>query len=60
MMLRWLVDGRVRDEVVNRITWRMIRFLSGEILGSEPDPNPLGLGFAMSGVGDGNLLYGME
>jgi hypothetical protein len=28
---------------------------SGESLGGEPDPNPLGLGFSSFGVGDGGF-----
>jgi hypothetical protein len=43
----------VRVEVGNRITRWMTRLLSGEILGGELNPNPLGLGFASSSVGDG-------
>jgi hypothetical protein len=31
----------------------MVQLPSGEILGGEPDPNPLGLGFDVSGVDDG-------
>jgi hypothetical protein len=47
----WPAAGRVRVEVGNQITRWMTRLPSGEILGGEPDPNPLGLGFAESGVG---------
>jgi hypothetical protein len=45
--------GRVRVEVGNWITWRMIWFPSGEIRGGEPEPDPLGLGFVQSSVGEG-------
>jgi hypothetical protein len=47
--------------VGNQITRQMIRLLSGDILGGEPDPNLLGLGFAESGVGEGGfaLWYGI-
>jgi hypothetical protein len=40
----------------------MIRLLSGEILGGELDPNPLGLGFAESDIGEGGsaLWYGVD
>jgi hypothetical protein len=39
----------------------MTRLPSGEICGSESEPNPLGLGFAVFGVGDGGsaLWYGV-
>jgi hypothetical protein len=39
----------------------MTRLPSGEICGGEPEPNPLGLGFVMSGVGDGgsDLWHGL-
>jgi hypothetical protein len=47
------VTDRVWVEVGNRITRWMTRLPSGEIRGSELEPNPLGLGFAASGVGDG-------
>jgi hypothetical protein len=47
------VAGRVWVEVGNQITRRMTRLLSGEIRGSELDPKQLGLGFAVSNVGDG-------
>jgi hypothetical protein len=47
------VAGRVRVEVGNRITRRMMRLPSGESRGGELDPDLLGLGFASSGVGDG-------
>jgi hypothetical protein len=44
--------------VGNQITQRMIQLPSGEILGGELDPNPLGLGFAKSGVSeDGSTLW---
>jgi hypothetical protein len=39
--------------VGNQITRRMTWLLSGEIRGGESEPDPLGLGFAVSGVGDG-------
>jgi hypothetical protein len=39
--------------VGNRITRWMIRLPSCESHGGEPEPNLLGLGFALSGVGDG-------
>jgi hypothetical protein len=55
MAPRWSTAGWVRVEVGNRITRRMTRLPSGEILGGEPDPNPLGLGFASSDVGDGGF-----
>jgi hypothetical protein len=47
--------------VGNQITRWMMRLPNGESHGSEPDPNPLGLGFAPSGVGDGGfaLWYGI-
>jgi hypothetical protein len=44
---------RVRVEVGNRITRRMTRLPSGEICGGDPKPNPLGIGLASFGVGDG-------
>jgi hypothetical protein len=50
---RWPATSWVRVEVGNRITWWMMRLPSGESLSGEPDPNPLGLGFASFGVGDG-------
>jgi hypothetical protein len=39
----------------------MTRLSSGEIRGGESEPNPLGLGFAVSDVGDGGsaLWYGV-
>jgi hypothetical protein len=39
----------------------MTRLPSGEIRGSEPEPNLLGLGFVVSSVGDGgsDLWYGL-
>jgi hypothetical protein len=39
----------------------MTRLPSGESRGGEPEPNPLGLGFAESGVGEGGsaLWYGV-
>jgi hypothetical protein len=50
----WLAASQVWVEVGNRMT----RFPSGEFLGSKPDPNPLGLGFADSGVGEfGSALW---
>jgi hypothetical protein len=57
----WPAAGRVWVEVGNQITRWMTRLPSGEILGGEPDPNPLGLGFAESGVGEGGsaLWYGV-
>jgi hypothetical protein len=48
-------DGWVRVEVGNRITRQMMWLPSGESLGGEPDPNPLGLGFSSFGVGDGGF-----
>jgi hypothetical protein len=47
--------------VGNWITRRMTRLPSGEIRGNEPEPNLLGLGFAVSSVGDGgsDLWYGL-
>jgi hypothetical protein len=55
------VAGRVQVEVGNRITRWMTRMPSGEICGGEPKPNSLGLGFAVSSVGDGgsSLWYGV-
>jgi hypothetical protein len=47
----WLAAGRVG--VGNRITWQMMWLPSGESLGGELDPNPLGLGFVESDVGKG-------
>jgi hypothetical protein len=49
----WLAASWVQVEVGNRITWQMTRLPSGEILGGELDPNPLGLGFVESSVGEG-------
>jgi hypothetical protein len=49
----WPATGRVRVEVGNRITQQMIRLPSGESRGGESKPDPFGLGFASSGVGDG-------
>jgi hypothetical protein len=43
----------VRVEVGNRITRLMMWLPSSESHGGEPEPDPLGLGFASSGVGDG-------
>jgi hypothetical protein len=51
--LGWSVDSWVWVEVGNRITRWMIRLPSCESHGGEPEPNLLGLGFALSGVGDG-------
>jgi hypothetical protein len=34
------------------MTW----LLSGESFEGEPEPDPLGLGFAVSGVGDGGSI----
>jgi hypothetical protein len=47
------VAGQVGVEVGNRITQWMMRLPSGECLGGEPDPNPLGLGFVESNVREG-------
>jgi hypothetical protein len=57
----WPAVGQVWVEVGNRITRWMTRLPRGEICGGEPDPNPLGLGFIMSAVGDGgsSLWYGV-
>jgi hypothetical protein len=57
----WSVAGRKWVEVGNRIIWRMIRLPNGETHGGEPDPDPLRLWFASSGVGDGGfaLWYGV-
>jgi hypothetical protein len=52
----WPVASRVWVEVGNWITWWMIQLPSGESHGSEPEPDPLGLGFAPSGVGDGGSI----
>jgi hypothetical protein len=49
----WPAAGRVRAELGNQITQRMIQLPSGESLGGEPDPNLLGLGFVDSGVSEG-------
>jgi hypothetical protein len=49
----WPAVGWIRVEVGNQITRRMTWLLSGEICGGESEPDPLGLGFAVSGVGDG-------
>jgi hypothetical protein len=46
----WPAASRVRVEVGNRITQQMIRLPSGESHGGEPEPDPLGLGFASSSV----------
>jgi hypothetical protein len=51
--LGWPATGRVWVEVGNRITRRVIRLPSGDSRGCEPEPDPLGLGFASSGVSDG-------
>jgi hypothetical protein len=51
----WPAAGRVRVEVGNRITWRMMRLPSGESHTGELEPGPLGLGFASSGVSDGGF-----
>jgi hypothetical protein len=55
-----VVSG-VRVDVGNRITRQMTRLPSCEICGDEPDPILLGLGFAVSSVGDGEsaLWYGV-
>jgi hypothetical protein len=52
----WPTTGQVRVEVGNRITRRMIQLPSGENLSGEPYPNPLGLGFVESGVGEGGSV----
>jgi hypothetical protein len=52
-MPEWLAASWVQEEVGNQITRRMTRLPSGEIHDGEPEPNPLGLGFVVSGVGDG-------
>jgi hypothetical protein len=58
MAPRWPMVGGVWVTGGNRMTRRMIRLLSGEILGGEPDPNLLGLGFAEFGVGEvGSTLW---
>jgi hypothetical protein len=49
----WPMASRVRVEVGNRITWRMIRLPSGESRDGEMEPDPSGLGFGSSGVDDG-------
>jgi hypothetical protein len=49
----WPATNRVRVEVGNWITRRMMRLPSGESHGGESKPDPLGLGFASFGVGDG-------
>jgi hypothetical protein len=43
----------VQVEVGNQITRRMTGLPTGEIRGGEPEPYLLGLGFALSDVGDG-------
>jgi hypothetical protein len=43
----------VRVEVGNRITRWMMRLSSSESHGGELEPDPLGLGFASSDVGNG-------
>jgi hypothetical protein len=53
MTLRWLAAGWIWVEGGNRITWWMIQLPSGEIHGGGPEPGSLGLGSAVSGVGDG-------
>jgi hypothetical protein len=55
MTPRWPMAGWVQVAVGNRMIW----LLSGEILGGEPDPNPLG--FVEFGVGEGGsvLWYGV-
>jgi hypothetical protein len=53
MAPRCPMAGWVQVQVGNQITRRMTQLLSAEIRGGEPDPKPLGLGFAMSGVSDG-------
>jgi hypothetical protein len=47
------VAGPVWVKVGNWITRLMIQFHIGESRDGEPEPDPLGLGFASSGVGDG-------
>jgi hypothetical protein len=49
----WPATGQVWIKVDNQITRPMMRLPSGESHGGEPEPDPLGLGFASSGVGDG-------
>jgi hypothetical protein len=49
----WPVATWVQVEVGNQITRWMTQLPSGEILGGEPDPKPLGLGLVESGVGEG-------
>jgi hypothetical protein len=55
------VAGRERVEVGNQITRGIIRLPNGETRGGELDPDPLGLWFASSRVGDGGsaLWYGV-
>jgi hypothetical protein len=57
----WPTTGQVWDEVGNRITQRMTRLPSGESCDGDPEPNPLGLGFVESGVGEGGsaMWYGI-
>jgi hypothetical protein len=52
------VANWVQVEGGNRITRRMIQLPSGESLVGEPEPHPLGLGFAVSDVGDGGSIHG--
>jgi hypothetical protein len=51
----WPAAGRVRVEVGNRITWRMMWLPSDESHTGELEPDPLGLGFASSGASDGGF-----
>jgi hypothetical protein len=48
-----MAAGRVRVEVGNRVTQQMTRLPSGEMCGSDPEANLLGLGLVSSGVGNG-------
>jgi hypothetical protein len=48
----WPAVGRLRVEVGNQITCQLMRLPSGESHDGEPEPDPLGLGFVSSGVGD--------
>jgi hypothetical protein len=58
MALGWPVASWVQVEGGNRITQQMTRLPSGKSFGGEPEPDPLGLGFAVSGVGDGASARG--
>jgi hypothetical protein len=58
---RWPAPDQVQVEVGNRITRRITRLPSDEILGGELDPNLLELGFVKFSVDEGGsaLWYGI-